>query len=398
MKQRTILFAWELGGGLGHLLRFRRIAERLAAAGHRVLVVLRDLSQAHRLFPAPGIELLQAPIKTGPSPERFALPSTFAHVLFNMAFGNVDELCALVRAWRTLVQWAEPDLIVFDHSPTALLATRGYGAKRVLIGNGFCCPAVCSRFPDWRPWEHNDPDQLQRDEDRVLGNANRVLEESSCPRLRRLSDLYRDVDETVLTTFAELDPFGDRGPDRYWGVWSVDLGVPPPWPADANPRVFAYIKPSPMLPAILEAIRAIRIPAVIFCPEVQPQLRQRFSDHRLSFCAQPVDVRQAADGCDLAILNATLNTTATMLLAGKPLLLVPLQLEQRLTAERVAAIGAGRFVLPNHAHEIAVCLQDMLASTRYALAAKQFAEKYVGFAGGDPAGRATERLFQLLAP
>ncbi len=37
----TILFAWELGGGLGHLVQLRPPAEALAARGHRVLAAVR---------------------------------------------------------------------------------------------------------------------------------------------------------------------------------------------------------------------------------------------------------------------------------------------------------------------------------------------------------------------
>ena len=379
------------------MLRFQPIAERLAAREHRVFVALRDLTQAHRLFQNPTVQFLQAPVKLRSSPDRFDFPSTLPHILSNMAFGNVDELCALARAWRTLFDWTNPDVIVFDHSPTALLAARSCSAKRALIGAGFCCPAACQRFPDWRPWQNNDPQQLQRDEEGVLENANRVLKTFSWPTLARLSDLYREVDETLLTTFAELDPFRNREPAHYWGVWAPDVGESPVWPAGAGPRCFAYLRASPSLPAVLDTLAALRLPAAIYCPDVHPRLRERFSGSSLRFSSQPIDVRQAARDCDVAILNATLNTTATMLLAGKPVLLFPLQLEQRLTAERVAAIGAGRFLLPHQAADLRTTVQEVLGAARYAEAAREFARKYAEFAPERQIERATQRLLQLSA-
>jgi hypothetical protein len=40
--RRTILFCWELGGGLGHLMQMLPLADDLVKSGHRVFVALRD--------------------------------------------------------------------------------------------------------------------------------------------------------------------------------------------------------------------------------------------------------------------------------------------------------------------------------------------------------------------
>jgi hypothetical protein len=59
----TVLFTWELGGGIGHLVRIKPLAEGLAERGARVWVALRDLSQADRFFDRGKVRLVQAPSK-----------------------------------------------------------------------------------------------------------------------------------------------------------------------------------------------------------------------------------------------------------------------------------------------------------------------------------------------
>jgi len=128
----TILLTWELGGGLGHLMNLRPIAAELVRRGHRVFAALRDLSQAREML-GDSVVFLQAPFKHQRMQEIHPC-CTFAHILHNVGFCNVDELTTMTGAWRQLFEFVRPDLIVFDHSPTAPLAARGIPARKALIG------------------------------------------------------------------------------------------------------------------------------------------------------------------------------------------------------------------------------------------------------------------------
>jgi hypothetical protein len=175
-------------------------------------------------------------------------------VLHDVGYADAGELAALVGAWRTLFGYVRPDLILCDHSPTALLAARGMpGVRRAVIGSGFICPPDQSPLPDLRFWDKADPDRLARDEAALLARMNDVLERFDQPPLDRVTQVYGDVDATFLTTFAELDhfPWRETGA-RYRGAWtSVAGGVAPRWPEGERPRIFAYLKPCPALPAVL---------------------------------------------------------------------------------------------------------------------------------------------------
>src|SRR5260221_1128362 len=133
----TILFAWELGMGLGHTAQIALLANPLAAKGHRVFAALRDLRAGQGLFD-PAVIPLPAPFRLGPSATDATI--SFASILRDIGFGDERALPVLAAAWRNLFKLVRPDLIVFDHSPTALLASRGFSAKRLLLGVGFCTP------------------------------------------------------------------------------------------------------------------------------------------------------------------------------------------------------------------------------------------------------------------
>jgi UDP:flavonoid glycosyltransferase YjiC (YdhE family) len=172
----NILLTWELGGGLGHLVNLLPLAKHLRQQGHRVAAALRDLSRVYEFFQGLDVTCLQAPIKTRVDDNRFDPPRTFSHILYNTGFGDYEELSWMTAAWRHLYDLVQPDLIVFDHSPMALLAARGCKAKRALIGTGFFCPTDSYPLPNLRPWlQDQDPAQLCRDEDHVLSNVNRLL-------------------------------------------------------------------------------------------------------------------------------------------------------------------------------------------------------------------------------
>ncbi len=228
-----VLLTWELGGGSGHLVNLRPFVSGLEREGHKVFVALRDLGKAPNMLAGAAISYLQSPYKSDVSPNVIQVARTFADILYNVGFGDPAELAVLVDAWGTLIDFVAPDLIVFDHSPTALLAARGSKACRVVLGNSFSSPPDCSPFPDLQPWLPSDPRTLYRTEEVVLENVNRVLRRRGQGTLERLGQLYGQVDEVVLTTLAEFDHYPNRANPRYRGPWmpstsgSVNVGVRP---------------------------------------------------------------------------------------------------------------------------------------------------------------------------
>ena len=104
----TILFAWELGGGMGHISQLVPLARGLQSVGHRIVVALREVPRAAGLLDNSGITLLQSPYKPPAGPASIATPRTFAHVLWNAGFGERAELQVLTEAWGNLLDFSRP--------------------------------------------------------------------------------------------------------------------------------------------------------------------------------------------------------------------------------------------------------------------------------------------------
>jgi glycosyltransferase involved in cell wall biosynthesis len=400
LAKRTLLFTWELGGGVGHLANLLSLARGLCERGHRVVAALRDLSQVHRFSSALPVSFLQAPFKIRPASRAGGEPRTFAHVLEDHGFGDPGELATLVAAWRAIYDAVRPDVIIFDHAPTAILAARGYAVKRAVIGVGFSCPPDECPLPDLRPWLPDESARLREDEDRVVANANHVLDEqrgqshfragpspSSCPKigtvpavpLERLSQLYREVDENFLTTWPELDPYPSRKAARYWGPTFLGGGKSPEWPNGAGKRVYAYLKSFRGLPRLLDVLAELRCPTIVYGDGVDGSLRTWRGSPTVRIEKEPLDMHEVARQCDLAILNGTHSSTAAMLLAGKPSLQLPIYLEQGLNALAVARLGAGLCVPPGKPGEFAAALEALLNCPEYTAAARAVAAGHADF-------------------
>ncbi len=434
----TILLAWELGGGLGHLMNLRPLAEGLLRRGHRVVAVLRDLSAARQFLVDPAVAILQAPFKHARI--RDIEPTcTFAQILHNCGFGDADELLTLAEAWRKLYDYIQPDLIIFDHSPTALLASAGYPARRALIGTGFFSPPDTGApgLPNLRTWLTPNQAELEAHEAQVLANINAALARWSMPPLARVAELYNSrsenrrarspfapgataavvaeqkrtvplssdgfpirsqwLDQNFLMTFRELDPY-DRGPDtEYWGIWSGGMGEPPRWPPGRGRKIFAYLKPFPSLPQLLEALNGLPNPSLVYVPGLAARRREQYRNPTLQFADAPVEMQQVVRECDLAILNGTHATTVAMLLSGKPALHIPIFLEQAINARTAERLGAALCVSPSDPNAVAAALRALLTTDRLAQGAKAFAAGYADFNPETQLARLLDRAEQLAA-
>jgi glycosyltransferase involved in cell wall biosynthesis/UDP:flavonoid glycosyltransferase YjiC (YdhE family) len=414
---KTVLITWELGGGLGHMMQVLPLAEQLVRRGHKVLVALRQLERAASVFGRSGVAFLQAPAwSAAESAQRIRKLETFTQLLANVGFGDAGELFARACAWRNLFKLVKPDLVVFDHSPTALLASRSRRVARVLIGSGFCVPPSSpadrgdAEAPT--PWALLRPSaddaarqRLLEFEDTVLARANRILGHWKEPPMQWLGQLYGEAEETLLTTFPELEQYPSRQTGagvRYWGpVLNPDGGAAPQWPEGKGKRVFAYLKGHGGLSGLLALLKARRCPTVVYLdggPEAMHAV-QGFESPTLRFEPRRLDMARVARECDVALLHAGQGATAALLQAGKPILQIPLVLEQRLTAiatERLGASVTGP-AAPDKFEELERKLEALLTEPRYAEAAGRFGEKYAAFDPAEQAGRMVERVEELLA-
>lgn len=374
----TYLFAWELGYGLGHLVNLRPLAAGLRERGHRVELVLRNLAQARAIFAADDGPYWQAPYRQF-RPTNSGPTLSFAYILYDNGFCDPLELASHGDAWRNIFRAVDPDVIVFDHSPTALLAARGSRARRVTVGTGFFLPPDESPFRELQPWLKANPSEIAEREQNVLAIANGALARWKQPPLSRLAELYHPADEHLLLSFAELDHYGTREEVTYWGAWTGGFGKPPIWPTATGKKIYAYLKPFPQLSALLEILRQSGQPTIVFGGEISETVRQHFAGPTLRFEREPLDIERVAAECDFAILNANHGTAISFLRAGKPSLQIPIYVEQSLLAMAMMRMGAALAAPPDQPHEIARQLDILLRTPNPTPGVASFAARYADF-------------------
>lgn len=368
----NIFIAWELGGGLGHVSNLLPLAKHLAARGHAVHVALRDLSLA-RYFSDLPVEIWQAPFKNSRPQGGVPEPRTFADILCNCGFGEAAELKALVTAWRQLFKASEPALVLAEHSPSALLAAHASDLAAVMLGVGFCCPPAETPCRDLRPWLRKPLEISYQAEQRALANSNHVLTMLKAEPLNSLAELFARVRQTCLLTIPELDPFGPRSTEDYFGAWAHWGGHPPIWPKFPGQQIFAYLKPFPALLQLLALLGELRLPTIVVGDGVDERLQRKHARSWLAFSRARQDMRMAAAECDVAICNANHGTTYALLQAGKPGLYLPLHLEQTLTAQALMQRGLGVAASIRKPEQIAVRLTQLLHDGQLATNCQQLA-------------------------
>ena len=143
---KKIMFAWELGEGLGHLPVLKGIAGALRSEGVQPVFVLRETQNAIRALKDVGGELRTAPHWAKP-----ALPvqrsGSLADILASNGYSQGDHAAEMIQSWDKIIDEVRPDLIIADHAPSALLSAHGR-IPVALVGNGFAVPPADD---DWFP-------------------------------------------------------------------------------------------------------------------------------------------------------------------------------------------------------------------------------------------------------
>jgi UDP:flavonoid glycosyltransferase YjiC (YdhE family) len=397
-----ITFAWELGGAYGHLGHMLPVARELRARGHDISFVIRELTEAERLLGPEGWRWYQAPLWMG---RVLGLPDLVSHAEMLMRYGflNPTALVGVCRAWHNLYELLAPDLVVFDYAPTALLAARGQPFAQAQMATGFYVPPRAQPMPPFRWWQAVPGTRLLDSQRQVESVVNQVLHALGQPLVGSLHDVLAPA-PPIFISLPELDHYAARDARQDTGEWlgpifSLGRGEATAWPAQGTRRVFAYLKPDyGALEPLLDALNALADTSlVVHIPGVSQRTLQRYSNAHLRITAQPVDIEQARLECDWAVLHAGLATTTAMLLAGKPVLLLPQHLEQTMFARAVERTGAGVLLPEASAGQFPRLIKRALADTTLPAAAQAFAARHAGYDQAETVRTIANRCEALLA-
>ena len=375
-----VLYAWEIGEDLGHITQFLPLALELRRRGHEVITALRELPRAEDIIGRHGITMLQAPIWQGTLLDPPHPPISYTEILFFYGYLDASRLTAMIKAWVSLISLIEPDIIIADHAPTALIAARVLEIPRTTMGPGFFLPPDTAPLPSMRPWLNVSSERLMQSDQRALRAINGALQALSARPLGRLSDVF-ECSKHFLVTFSELDPYRSGAHVQYYGpILGPAEGTVPEWPQGRGLKVFAYLKPHyQQLVEVLETLTAFECRTAAFIGGIPTQTLAKVQNSMIAVSHRPYEIKRAASECDFGVCHAGHGTTCELLLKGKPLLLLPMHLEQYLTAMRVSEAGAGVVVDgENPRRDFGSAVGQIINDPELAKQARGFAERYVG--------------------
>jgi UDP:flavonoid glycosyltransferase YjiC (YdhE family) len=199
---KTVLFAWEHGGGFGHIANLGRFAALLKRHQVRPVFVLKA-PEAALLLDADA-EIFQAPpwpVVASDDSRSFRSTATMHDQLASAGLSNEHGLRALLQSWDDILKTTAPDLVVADYAPAASMMSRGR-IPLIIVGNGYTTPpGDMKRFP----LLHRASPPRWREEE-TLETVNRALRSLSRPLLERLPQMFSG-DAQVVLTFPVLDPY-----------------------------------------------------------------------------------------------------------------------------------------------------------------------------------------------
>lgn len=377
-----VLFTWEIGQGLGHVLPLLTIARVLKAQGAHVTFALRDVRTAGTLLAAEGFTVLQAPAH----PDRLftrqeAQPQTMADILALFGFANPQPLAGLALAWQALLDLVKPDVLVANYAPLSLLCARCAGIPTLNMALPFDLPPNTHPLPAFRTGLPPTSDAVDT---AIVTAVNQVFGPET---VGKVADVFL-ANHTLMISFAALDAFAPRpplsGPLEYCGnLFTTDLGQPSQWSQSqpgqrSRKRVFVYVTAAtPALDTLRQQLQGSPHDFLVCLRGASAEQLRAWQSPNVSVSADPYRLDQVLPGCDAVLCMGGQGIVAASLLAGRPLVMLPEHLENWLTAKQVHWLGAGVIGERNAVGPALAQVLGMASKpSSYQVAAADFARKH----------------------
>lgn len=375
--KKHILIAWELGGGLGHIARISAIAKGLVAAGHQISLCVQDLPGTHQFVRGLPLDLFQTPLwlkrLKGVGP-----PACFSEMLIHRGYASPEGLTSHLSSWTDLIATLNPDLMIVDCAPTAMLAARGTDLPMVLLSNGYHDLPPEHPDPCLTPWEEGVERRTRQSEQRVVAVINRALEHREKPPISRIADIYQPAVKRFALLLPELDYWGQRSTVTYLPPVAEGGDLPrPQWPEGTGKKVLAYLKPrAPQTPSMLDALARTDCLGLVVCHGLPAEKVREWQRPGLQIHTEAQDLSACYADADLVICHAGKSSLSSALLQGTPVMMLPQQLEQLHGARSVDRRGAGLTVPPNAPQaQVQQSLQDLLSKSTFREKARQISQQ-----------------------
>ena len=396
---QPVLVVWEHGGNLGHLARLLPVAQALRERGHAVVFAVAQPRAVAPLLAGTGVSIVQAP--------QVLLPLSFttsatcpADIWLRCGFASPPHAKVCVEQWLSLFDQLQPASVLVDASPVALYAAQFAGLPTVAFGHGFELPPAMAGL-NFAPWQDGLAQGVAHSE-RVLesaltGLASTLSSEGSPARRgdgglaqARAVGAILSLSRQALCTWPELDHF-DREPGTADEAGTADFVGPIwndlpeaqalAWPNKPGTKVLCYLTLTDRRYDFLwQALHMQGANVLVVSPAGIDWVCESTRGWGVTVIQRPVRLTNLLPECDAVIGHGGMGLTSMALHAGKPLMLLPLQLEQGLLAYQLAQRGLAISTL-NHLNkaQVQARVTQLLQDVALQLRAVRLSARYPGF-------------------
>jgi hypothetical protein len=347
-RRPHVLLCSEAGGGRGHATKLATVARALWPEP-TFQAILPRLDPADLLRPyCDRVDLGNYIDRIPGAPKGSVL--SWANWLRTRGFGDPDILLGRFDWWCAALRTIEPDLVVADFGPIALLAARAMGIRTVSTGAAFFTPpSTLDHFPEYltakQAAAHGTElsDAPLPDEAAICDCINDTLGPRGLPELARLAQVYAaDVEMPCgVSLWDPYAPWRDK-------PLVAPIDPPPPLQERAGSEVFIYFSTAELKDAATcEALRQLKFPARLVAPGISPELAHDLATNpHLTIEPAPWPHARIISRARVIVCAGQAGTLALGVLAGIPVLALPVQLEQFSNALRASEALRSVRVLP----------------------------------------------------
>jgi len=358
----TVLLGWELGRGIGYARRLALVAAALARLGHRPVLALRDPAATWVPAGAGAFEIVPAPYVIGrlkPGTRRFT-PASFADLMACNGFGHSRHLTPLLAAWRGLLDWVRPALVVAEYSPALTLAA-WRRVPTLLLGTPYLLPPA---EEPWFPAHRSDWPAYAAPEE-ILTAMVEAQRQLGLTAPERMTQPFAEAARLVYG-FPEIDPHAGRRREPLAGPFEpVPEATPPP----AEMLLFAYLSPEAKgFAELADGLSTLGGLATAYIPDCPAGTAEKLGQAGVKVLSEPPPLATAVAAATLIFHHGGIDTAQTALALGRPQILAPRHLDQSLTAGLLVDLGLARRLSAR------VGAAETASALRQALADRQLTE------------------------
>lgn len=276
------------------------------------------------------------------------------HFMYLFGMGNEEFIRVNVSVLLELIDTYRADAVVDFLNPFACIAARISKKKLITVIQADMHPQSQGLIWWKKPKVNHSPTPVPA--------VNRVLAEYNLPIIQQMGDLFVG-DMTLVLGMPETDPLPETANVTYIGpiLWKKQPQGLPDWIHNIDgdqpliwlyPGNLQYIKGSStfgdsavVLEACIEALKNEDVRVILTTG--YHSLPDRFLPLPPNFQYEPyVPGITMAEMCDLLIHHGGYGSCQIGLYTGTPSLIIPTYSERESNARKIAALGAGDFVVP----------------------------------------------------